>query len=93
MLDIGLLLIGIGVIWYIAHAAIYNRFLRKHNPEIFDDSLRPRHSGKRSKKVTVVVTSGQTPAWIMLFGIPPIPIFLLGVVITIVTLIINAFQT
>ena len=93
MLDIGLWLIGIGIIWYIAHAVIYNLSLRKHNPEIFDDSLPPRHPSKRSKKVAVVVTSGQTPAWIMLFGIPPIPLFLLGVVITIVTLIINAFQT
>lgn len=92
MLYIGLLLISIGVIWYIVHAVIYNRFLRKHHPEIFDDGLRSRHSSKQSKKITVVVTSGQTPAWIMLFGIPPIPLFLLGIVITIVALIINAFQ-
>jgi len=91
MLYIGLLLIGIGVVWYIIHAVIYNRFLGKHHPEIFDDGLQPRHSGKRSKKVAVVVVSRQTPAWIALFGIPPIPLFLLGIVITIVALIINAF--
>lgn len=92
MLDVGLFLIGIGIIWYIFHTVIYNRFLGKHNPEIFDDNLHPRRSGKRNKKVTVVVTGKQTPAWIMILGIPPIPIFLIGILITIVTLIINAFQ-
>ena len=92
MLYIGLFLIGIGIIWYIVHAVIYNRFLGKHHPEIFDDNLQPRRSGKRNKTLTVVVTDNQTPAWIMILGIPPIPIFLIGIVITIVTLIINAFQ-
>ena len=92
MLDIGLFLIGISIIWYIVHAVIYNRFLGKHHPEIFDDNLQPRRSGKRKKTLTVVVTDNQTPAWIMILGIPSIPIFLIGIVITIVTLIINAFQ-
>jgi len=92
MLYTGLSLIGIGVIWYIVHAIIYNYFLRKHNPGIFDNSLQPRHSGKRSKKATVVVTSGKTPAWVMLFGMPPIPLFLFGIVITIVALIIKLFK-
>jgi hypothetical protein len=92
MLNIGFLLIGIGVIWYIVHAVIYNRFLGKHHPEIFDDNLQSQRSGKRNKKAIVVVTGRQTPAWIMLFGTPPIPIFFLGIVITVVTLIINAFQ-
>lgn len=92
MLHIGLLLIGIGIVWYIVHTVIYNYFIRKHHPDIYDDDLRSRHTSKQSKKVTVVVTSGQTPVWIVLFGIPPIPLFLLGIVITIVGLIINIFQ-
>jgi hypothetical protein len=92
MFRIGILFTSIGIILYIVHAIIYNRFLRKNHPEIFDDSLRPRHSRKRSKKVSVVVVSGQTPAWVMLLGIPAIPLFLLGIVITIVALIINFFQ-
>jgi hypothetical protein len=92
MLYIGLSLIGIGILWYIVHAVIYNRSLRKTHPEIFGDGLRPRHSGRRSKQVTVVVTSGRTPAWIMLFGLPPIPLFLLGIVITSVALIISMFH-
>ena len=82
---------GIGIIWYIVHTVIYNRALRKHNPEIFDESRRQRYTGKRNKKVPVVVTKGQTPAWIMSFGLPLIPLFLVGVVITFVALIVDVF--
>lgn len=90
ILHIGLLFIGISIIWYIAHAMIYNHFLRKHNPDLFDESLRSRqHSDNRNKKVTIFITSGKTPVWVMLFGIFPIPILLLGILITIVALIIN----
>jgi len=93
MLRIGLFFISIGIIWYIIHTVIYNYFLRKHHADIYDDGLRSRHASKQSNKVTVIVTSGQTPVWIVLFGIPPIPLFLLGIVITILGLIINIFQS
>ncbi len=92
MLYTGFFITGIGIIFYVVHAVMHNRFLRKHHPEIFDDSLRQQHYGKRSKKVTVVVMDRHTPVLIMIFGIPSIPLFLLGIVITIVALIIKVFQ-
>jgi len=92
MLRIGFLLVGIGIVWYIVHAVIYNYFLRKHDPDFLNDSFQPPRSSKKNKKVTVVVSSGRTPAWIILFGMPSIPLFLLGIVITVVALIINIFQ-
>jgi hypothetical protein len=92
MLKIGLALIVISIIWYLVHMEIYNRHLRKYRPEIFDESLIKRNSHKQGSKVTLVVTNGQTPAWIMIFGLPPLPLFLIGIVVTIVALIINAFR-
>ena len=92
MLSIGIALIAISIVWYLVHAEIYNRYLRKNRPEIFDESIRQHHSSKQDSKVTVVVTNGQTPAWIMLFGLPPLPLFLVGIVLTILALIINALR-
>lgn len=88
MLNTGFWLIGIGIIWYIVSAVIYNHFFRKYNPDIYQASKHSKQASKHSKKVTVFVTSGQTPVWVVLFGIPPIPLLLIGIVITIVALII-----
>lgn len=92
MLYIGLALIVIGIVWYLVDMEIYNRYLRKHRPEVFDESPRKRTPHKKGREVTVIVTNGQTPAWIMFFGLPPLPLFLIGIVLTIVALIVNAFR-
>ncbi|GEM_PF-2743738 len=92
MLYAGLSLTGVGIIWYIVHVIFYNRLLRKYHPELFENSLWPRHSDKRSKKATVVVTSGKRPAWIVLFFILAITFIFFGIVITIVALIMKLFQ-
>jgi hypothetical protein len=92
MLYIGIALIIISIVWYLVHMEIYNQYLKKHRPEILDGSLRKRTPHKQGSKVTVIVTTGQTPAWIMLFGLPPLPLFLIGILLTAVALIVNAFR-
>jgi hypothetical protein len=92
MLYIGITLITISIVWYLVHMEIYSQYLRKHRPEILDDSLRKRNPHKQGGKVTVIITTGQTPAWIMLFGLPPLPLFLIGTLLTVVALIVNAFR-
>jgi hypothetical protein len=92
MLYLGITLIIIGIVWYLAHMEIYSWYLRKNRPEIFDESLRKRTPHKQSGKVTIIVTNGQTPGWITLFGLPPLPLFLIGIFLTIVALIVNAFR-
>jgi hypothetical protein len=88
---IGLALIIISIVWYLVHMEIYNRYLRKYRPEILDGSLGKRIPHKQGGKVTVIITTGKTPAWITLFGLPPLPLFLIGILLTIVGLIVNAF--
>jgi len=92
MLYIGIALIVISIVWYLVHMEIYNRYLRKHRPEILDGSLTKRTPRKQAGKVPVIISIGQTPAWIMLFGLPPLPLFLIGILLTVVALIVNAFK-
>ena len=91
-MKIGLTIIVISIIWYVIHAAIYNHYLQKNNPGLFEKAERQHNSKRKRNEVQVVVTSGQTPAWVMLLGIPPIPLFFLGVLATIVGFIINLFK-
>ena len=88
----GLIIIVVSIVWYVIHAAIYNHYLQKNNPGLFEDVTR-QHSGKRKRgEVQVVVTSGKTPVWVMLLGMPPIPLFFLGILITIIGFIISLFK-
>ena len=92
MLYIGLLAIGIGISLYIAHAIIYNYFLRKNSPEVFHDIPQSGRSKQRNKKATIVVVNSQTPGWVILLGLPSMPLLLLGILITVVALIMKIFQ-
>ncbi len=92
MVYFGLALIVIGIVWYIVHTIIYNHYLAKNAPELLQPrSNKSRSKGKKQEPVTVIVTEGQTPGWLGLLGIPPIPIFLLGLLITIVSAIVGIF--
>jgi hypothetical protein len=91
-MKIGLIIIVVSIIWYIVHGIIYNHYLQKTNPEIFNEAERQRVGKQKIKEVRVVMTSGETPAWVMLLGMPPIPLFLLGILITIIGLIISFFK-
>jgi len=91
-MKIGPIIIVVSVIWYIVHTIIYNHYLRKQNPELFEEAERQRGGKRKSKEIQVVMTSGQTPAWVMLLGVPPIPLFFLGVLVTIIAFIISLFK-
>jgi len=91
-MKIGLIIIIVSIVWYIIHMIIYNHYLRRQNPELFEEAEKQRINKQKSQKVQVVITSGQTPAWVMLLGIPPIPLFFLGVLITIIGFIIGLFE-
>lgn len=90
-MKIGPIIIVVSVIWYVVHTIIYNHYLRKQNPELFEEAEKQRIGKRKSKEVQVVITSGQTPAWVMLLGVPPIPLFFLGVLTTIIGFIISLF--
>lgn len=88
----GFALIAIGIIWYIAHAIIYNHYFAKNVPDVlYPKSKKANPKNKKRGQVTVIVTEGVTPGWVALLGVPPIPIFLLGVLITIVFVVIGIF--
>lgn len=91
-MKIGLIIIIVSIVWYIIHTIIYNHYLRKQNPGLFEEAEKQRISKQKSQEVQVVITSGQTPAWVMLLGMPPIPLFFLGVLITIIGFIIGLFK-
>ena len=92
MLYIGIALIIISIVWYLVHMEIYSQYLRKHRPEILDGSVKKQTPHEKGGKVNVIITTGRTPAWIMLFGLPPLPLFLIGALLTVVALIVNAFR-
>ncbi|MCP4542887.1 MAG: hypothetical protein GY832_37680 [Chloroflexi bacterium] len=91
-MKLGLVLIAASIIWYIIHVVIYNHYLRKNNPGLFGNVPKKGSGKKRVKGIEIVNTSGQTPAWVMLLGLPPMPLFLLGVAITIVAFIVGLFR-
>ena len=91
-MKIGLIIIVISIIWYVIHAALYNHYLKKNDPGLFDKVEKQRNSRQKRKEVQVVATSGQTPAWVMILGLPPIPLFILGALITVIGFIINLFS-
>ena len=90
-MKIGLLVIAISVVWYIVHAGIYNYYLQKNNPGLFDE-IPSKSSSQKRDEVNFVVTSGKTPGWVALMGMPPIPLFLIGILITIFGFIISLFK-
>ena len=91
-MKIGLIIIIVSIVWYIIHTIIYNHYLRKQNPRLFKEAERQRIIKQKSQEVQVVMTSGQTPAWVMLLGIPPIPLFFIGALIIIIRFIIGLFE-
>ena len=91
MLYTGVSLIGIGISLYIAHAIIYSYFLRKNSPEIFNDFPQSRRPKKQNRKTTIVVVNSQTPSWVVLLGLTAIPLFLLGILISVVAFIMKIF--
>ncbi len=87
---IGIALIVTGIVWYVIHTIIYNHYLAKNAPELLEPKpAKSRSKSKRKKqRVTVVVTEGVTPTWVAIASVPPLPLFLLGLLITIVSIII-----
>ncbi len=89
----GIIVIIIGILWYITYMVIYNYYLRKNAPDLLQSpSANSCSKGRKDRNVRVVITEGLTPGWVALVGIPPIPIFLLGLLITIVALVPRLFR-
>ena len=86
----GVILIITGSVWYIIHAVIYNYYLKKNTPELFEHQTTP--SGSKHKKIKVFITEGGTPAWVALLGVPPIPLLLFGLLITVVSFVFSLFR-
>ena len=91
-MKIGLIIILISIFWYIMHAVIYNYYLQKNNPEIFERTNSQRKKKQKNKEVQVVFSNGQIPVLVMLMGIPPIPLFFLGIAVTIIGFIMSLFK-
>jgi hypothetical protein len=96
MLYVGLAISGIGLILYITHTVLYNHYLRKNRPDILEHfgskpgNSRKKQKGNREPEVRVVITESGTPGWVILLGFPAIPIFFVGIAVTILSLIIKA---
>ena len=73
----GILLVAIGIACYIVHAILLNYFLRKNAPEVL--ARNPGMPSQRQSRVSLV--RGVTPRWVMLLGLPALPLGLLGIVL------------
>jgi hypothetical protein len=91
-MKIGIIIIIVSMIWYLAHAIIYNYFLQKYNPEIFDKEPERKRDKGKNHDVQIIIKTEETPAWVMLLGMPPIPLFVLGVLIVIISFIVSLFN-
>ena len=97
MLYVGLAILGVGMILYIASAVLLNYYLRKNRQDVLEQldsksgSSHKKPRGNKSGEVRVVVTENATPGWVALLGFPAIPLFLVGVAVIILSLIIKAF--
>lgn len=95
MLYVGLAISGIGLILYITHTVLYNHYLRKNRPDILEQfrskpgNSHTRQKGNRDREVRVVVTESGTPGWVILLGLPAMPIFFVGIAVIILSLIIK----
>ena len=95
MLYVGLAISGIGLILYITHTVLYNHYLRKNRPDILEQfgskpgNSRMRQKGNKEREVKIVITESGTPGWVILLGFPAMPIFFVGVVVIILSLVIK----
>jgi len=97
MLYIGLAISGFGVVLYIVSAVLLNYYLRKNRPDILEHgnskkgSSRKKQKGSKKGEIRVVITENATPGWVALLGVPAMPVFLIGIVVIILSLVIKAF--
>jgi hypothetical protein len=81
----GLFLAVLGVACYIVHAMLLNYFLRKNAPEVL-----ARDPGMPSQRQPrVFLGRGATPRWVMLRGLPALPLLLLGIVLIVITCLVT----
>jgi len=96
MLYVGLAISGIGLVLYITHTILYNHYLRKNRPDVLEQldskrgGSRMGQKGNKEREVRIVITESGTPGWVILLGFPAMPIFLVGIVVTILSLVIKA---
>lgn len=84
----GIILVALGITWYITHAVLFNYFLRKNAPDILARS--PRVPSQRQRQVYLV--RGATPRWVTLCGLPALPLLLLGVVLIALSFLIQVLR-
>lgn len=98
MIYVGLAISGIGLVLYVTHTILYNHHLRKNDPDIVGlldskSANRPKKKKKSGKKeVRVIAIESSTPGWVMLLGLPSIPMFFIGIVIIAISLIIKSLR-
>ena len=54
-MKLGLILVAVSIVWYTAHAVIYNYYLQRNNPGLFDEKPQKRGSKKGKREVTVIM--------------------------------------
>jgi hypothetical protein len=84
----GILLVAIGIACYIIHAVLLNHYLRKHAPEVL--ARDPGVPSQRQHRVFLV--RGATPLWVMLLGLPAIPLFLLGIAFIAISCLVTVLR-
>jgi hypothetical protein len=89
-MKVGLIIIVVSVIWYFVHIELNYRYTRKNNPDSIETKNKQR--GHRPEGVEVEVVMREIPAWLMLLGLPPIPLFFIGLIITVIGFLVNLFS-
>jgi hypothetical protein len=100
MVKYGLIVSVIGFIMYIFGTIFYNYHLRKNNPDLLEnhskipDKTQPRWSQykKSNTRIQVVMTSTPLPEWVGLTLFLSIPLVLIGIVIIVLSLVIDIFR-
>ncbi len=85
----GIFLTAIGIACYIMHAILLNYYLRKNAPEILE---RDTHAPSQRQGRVHLVGDTEVPRWVILLGLPAIPLFLTGIVLLAVLFIIKVLR-
>jgi hypothetical protein len=84
----GIFLAVLGIACYVVHAILLNDFLRKNAHDVLEGV--PRAPSQRQRRVFLV--RGATPRWVMLLGLPALPLLLLGIVLIAVSCLVNVLR-
>ena len=89
-MTVGIALIAIGAVGYILYGIFFNFYLRKNDPEALEWD-KTTVGQKRTIYVTHV-KKGTVPAWVDILMLVAMPSFLLGILVSLVSLALHLWR-